>query len=313
MNRPAFLRHAAVDKFCQTAHAKAGPAFRALLRVAVPDPEVEPIREALIRCGTTTTREFAGQTYTKVDRCGLPYCPSCARRSRLREAKAVLRKVARIRAGVTAEHVSFITLHGGLAPLGADLRPLRDALAKQVHNVMRRRLRDYAISLQVQVAIHLDGEPQCHVHLHGILVHQGRSRHEVEAVMKQAFPKARAVQVQAPRSSKWEQEWVRPSDEYQGGEGMGVYSADLQPRMKRDRVDLPEVALAYVKSIESMRRQGRKGLRVQYGMNKRKVTDRILEGVSTDKDKVQQGCVERKVEQNTPRFGYELVSNRRGF
>src|SRR5690606_35974840 len=115
----------------------------------------------------------------------------------------------------------------------------------------------------------------------------------------------------------WDQEWVRPSVQYSGGEGMGVYSADLQPGMKRDRTDLPEIALAYVKSIESMRSQGRKGLRVQYAMNmrqiepqtkailcrlQRKVVIRNLEGVSTVIDKVRQCCAEHEAEQNTPLF-----------
>lgn len=277
-------RTLAIRAFLEARHSKSGPAFRRLLATTRPSPELEEVHQALIGCGHTQSREFAGQTYSKTQRCGLPYCPSCARRSRSREAKAVVKKIAAKAPSVTAEHVSFITLHGGLAPLGADLRPIREALAKQVHNVMRRHLQGCALSLSLQVAIRLDD--QAHLHAHGVLVHQGRNRAEVTAVLKQAFPESRAVQVQAPETQDWAKEWFRTEDErgrrVQGGEGFGSYSADMQIRVKQDRADLPELVMAYISSVESLRSSGRKGLRIQSGMNGKTVAQRVAPKTSRE-------------------------------
>lgn len=270
-----------VNQLEHTRRVESKPLILALLRHTSLTPKVAEFCLRLINCGRWTFRHDRLKPYRY--RCEHPLCPSCQPLLKVNECERVLDNLnAAAHGKLDWRDLSWVTINGPKLPLGSDFGSAVAKLKTKIRNVRGRYLRDTLWSMGVHIAVQSNGDIGM-AHLHGIVWHPGLPRRKLREVLGRHFRGEKVTCVKPLKSPNLKRHFVY---------GCGSYMADQDLRMNGYRDRTPVILAKLIHSYETVRTNGRMGLRFEIGFtkgsgckrDKRKKAVRTVVGLENDQN-----------------------------
>lgn len=216
----------------------------------------------LKNCGMPTIRTFPDGTSKEYKhKCHQVLCHKCNDYDRFALGQKVLKKIEALfpRGEIDENCISTVTINLDKAPLGSCLKDTTDNFKEIITDLLKRHLPDVTMLGHFHVATQKTEclyNPNAMPHYHALIVHKHNSLADVKTCLKKLFPSPNAVQVDSLHGNKSTED------------NINIYSAYAHNITFKydDYKNHTGVVLAkYFKSVESLRRGGRNGLRFEPG------------------------------------------------
>src|SRR5579872_7023704 len=200
-------------------------------------------------------RGFERKTYFKG--CRHPLCPHCACRWTWREADRTWKRLTWIIEKPRRAHFTYFSVNIISGPLGEDYRPSRDQFKKKLTKLLDRHLPGSLLAGSFH--INLTDNRLGKLHFHG-WIHSREFKHEkVAEVLQKGFPGLDELELQR----------MKPKGSIERNFKTALrYASDQHLTVRGLKLNTPKILHDWLVSLELLRGKGRKGLRMQRGLNR---------------------------------------------
>ena len=200
-------------------------------------------------------RGYERETYFKG--CRHPLCPYCAWRWTWKEADRTWKKLTWIIEKPRRAHFTYFSVNIISGPLGEDYRPFREQFKKKLTKLLDRHLPGSLVAGGFH--INLTDNRLGKLHFHGWVHNSELSRGNVAEVLRLAFPGLDELEVEGMkcgRTTEWHFKHALR------------YASDQHLMVKGLKSNTPQILHDWLVSLELLRGQGRKGLRMERGFTR---------------------------------------------